>query len=75
VNYNDPYISKIGKLRHYKFSLVSQKLTGKLLKSMDVVLILTDHTDYDYAFIVKNAKLVIDTRNAVPKKYPNVVKA
>ena len=75
VSYNDPYIPKIGKLRHYKFSLVSQKLTAKLLKNTDVALILTNHTDYNYAFIVKNAKLVIDTRNAVSKPYPNVVKA
>lgn len=75
VSYNDPYISEIGKLRHYQFSLVSQKLTAKLLKSTDVALILTNHTDYDYAFIVENARLVIDTRNAVPKPYPNVVKA
>ena len=75
VKYNDPYIPRIGKLRHYNFSLVSQKLTAKLLQSVDAVLILTNHTVYDYAFIVKNARLVIDTRNAVPKKYPNVVKA
>ena len=75
VIYNDPYLPKIGKMRHYKISLVSQKLTAKLLKSVDAVLIVTNHTDYDYAFIVKNAGMVIDTRNAVPKSYPNVVKA
>ncbi|MCX5642031.1 MAG: nucleotide sugar dehydrogenase, partial [Candidatus Omnitrophica bacterium] len=75
VIYNDPYIPKVSNLRHYDISLVSQKLTAKLLKSADVVLILTNHTDYNYAFIVKNAKLIIDTRNAVPKSYPNVVKA
>ncbi|MFA5393086.1 MAG: nucleotide sugar dehydrogenase [Candidatus Ratteibacteria bacterium] len=75
VIYNDPYIPEIGKLRHYKFSLISQKLTAKLLKSTDITLILTNHTEYDYAFIVKNARIVVDTRNAVPKPYPNVVKA
>ncbi|MFH2068265.1 MAG: nucleotide sugar dehydrogenase [Candidatus Omnitrophota bacterium] len=75
VIYNDPYIPKIGKTRHYKISLVSQKLTVNLLKSMDMVLIITNHTDYDYGLIVKNAKLVVDTRNALRKPYPNVVKA
>lgn len=75
VHYNDPYIPKIGGIRHYKFSFVSQKLTKKFLQSMDAAVIVTNHTDYDYSFIVKNSKLVIDTRNTVKKSYPNVVKA
>ena len=47
--------------------LVSKKLTPAMLKSYDCVLIATDHTSYDYPWIVKNAKLVIDTRNATSK--------
>ena len=35
-----------------------------MLAGYDVVLISTDHSDYDYDWIVKNAKLVVDTRNA-----------
>jgi UDP-N-acetyl-D-glucosamine dehydrogenase len=34
------------------------------LEQYDCVLIMTDHTDYDYAAIVKESKLVVDTRNA-----------
>ena len=35
-----------------------------MLAGYDVVLISTDHSDYDYEWVVKNAKLVVDTRNA-----------
>jgi UDP-N-acetyl-D-glucosamine dehydrogenase len=35
-----------------------------MLAGYDVVLISTDHDDYDYDWIVQNAKLVVDTRNA-----------
>jgi UDP-N-acetyl-D-glucosamine dehydrogenase len=42
----------------------SIELTSANLKSYDAVVIATDHTCYDYNFIVKHARLVIDTRNA-----------
>ena len=42
----------------------SKNLTAKMLGSHDCVLISTDHSNYDYKWIVKNAKLVVDTRNA-----------
>jgi UDP-N-acetyl-D-glucosamine dehydrogenase len=46
----------------------SQKnLTPATLKKYDIVVITTDHTCFDYAMIVKNAKVVIDTRNATKK--------
>jgi len=35
-----------------------------LLKAMDAVLIVTDHSALDYGWVVKNSKLVVDTRNA-----------
>ncbi len=61
ISYNDPYVPEVhldGK------SFKSVELTAKLLKSMDCVLITTDHSSYDYEFIVKNAKSIIDARNA-----------
>ena len=45
----------------------SRKLSAKMLASYDCVLISTDHSDYDYNWIVKNSKLVVDTRNATAK--------
>jgi len=38
-----------------------------MLKKYDVVLISTDHSDYDYDWIVRNSQLVVDTRNATAK--------
>ncbi len=64
VEYNDPHIPKLAPTRKHKFNMKSQPLTEKKLASVDVVLISTDHSDYDYDFIVKHAPLVIDTRNA-----------
>ena len=64
VFYNDPYVPSISGLRKYKFSLKSIPLTEKLLQNMDAALIITGHSCYDYEWIVKNSKLIIDTRNA-----------
>ena len=44
--------------------MTSKKLTAKMLARYDAVLISTDHSSYDYQFIVDNAQLVVDTRNA-----------
>jgi len=64
VDYNDPYIPQTHKQREYDLRLRSKKLTAKMLAGYDVVLIATNHSEYDYAWIVKNAQLVVDTRNA-----------
>ena len=64
VDYNDPYIPRTHKQRDYDLKMKSKPLTAAMLKTYDVALIATDHSDYDYKWIVKNSKLVIDTRNA-----------
>jgi len=64
VSYNDPHIPKLKPGRKHRFDLESVPLTEDTLAAMDAVVILTDHTAYDYGWIVKHAKLVIDTRNA-----------
>ena len=64
VRYNDPHIPQFPKLRKYDFDLKSVDLTPKLLKSMDCAVIVANHSAYDYDMIVKNSKLVVDTRNA-----------
>jgi UDP-N-acetyl-D-glucosamine dehydrogenase len=65
VDYNDPHIPKIPKLRHYSFDMSSTPLTGETLSRYDAVVIATDHSDYDYQWINLHAKLIIDTRNAM----------
>ena len=52
-------------MRHFEVpSLSSQELTSEFLASQDCVIIATDHSSYDWDFIVEHAPLVIDTRNA-----------
>lgn len=63
--YNDPWVPKLPRIRHHDVpDMESTPLTPEVLASQDVVLIATDHSAYDYDFIVKHAKLVLDTRNA-----------
>src|ERR1700733_13805188 len=62
VLYNDPFHPKVGRGRHYNLNMTSTPLDN--LGQYDCVLILTDHTQYDYPKIVKESKLVVDTRNA-----------
>jgi UDP-N-acetyl-D-glucosamine dehydrogenase len=62
VSYHDPYFPTIGKGRHYDLQMKRVELDN--LNEYDCVLIVTDHTDYDYRRIVREAQLVVDTRNA-----------
>jgi UDP-N-acetyl-D-glucosamine dehydrogenase len=64
VDYNDPYIPETHKQRKYNLKMKSKPLNAAMLKKYDVVVISTDHSCYDYKMIVKNAKLIVDTRNA-----------
>jgi len=57
VVYNDPYVPQVERLK-------SISLTESSLRNADCVVITTAHSDYDYKQIVKNARLVIDSRNA-----------
>ncbi len=61
ISYNDPYVPHV-KVCGKSYQAVV--LTSKLLRNADIVVITTDHSDYDYDMIVKNAKCIIDTRNA-----------
>ncbi len=64
VDYNDPYVPKTHKMREYDLKMTSKPLSAAMLRGYDCVLISTNHSCYDYAWIVKHAKLVVDTRNA-----------
>ncbi len=79
VDYNDPHVPKTHKMREKDLKMNSKKLTPAMLKSYDCILIATAHKAYDMNAIARNAKLIIDTRNAtdnVPARYrKKVVKA
>jgi len=62
VEYNDPFFASVGQGRKYALNMTCTSLDQ--IPEFDCVVIITDHTQYDYASIVKQAKLVVDTRNA-----------
>ena len=62
VDYNDPYFPVVGRGRKYDLNMRSASL--EKLGDYDCVVIVTDHSDYDYPRIVHEAQLVVDTRNA-----------
>lgn len=65
LSYNDPHVPHLPRMRHHDVpELHSVPLTEDALAAQDCVLIATDHSAYDYEFIVRHSKLVIDTRNA-----------
>jgi UDP-N-acetyl-D-glucosamine dehydrogenase len=62
VSYHDPFFPVLEKSRKYDLQLRCVPLHK--LDVYDCVLIVTDHSSYDYTGIVREAQLVIDTRNA-----------
>lgn len=62
VSYHDPYFPFIGRGRKYNLQMKCAELSG--LSRYDCVVIVTDHSNYDYRRIVEEAQLVVDTRNA-----------
>lgn len=67
VDYNDPHVPETHKMRDYDLRMTSVPLTVKNLKKYDCVLISTDHSAYDFKFIVDHSSLIVDTRNATGK--------
>ena len=66
LSYNDPHVPILPKMRHYPDlpAMSSEELTPAYLSAQDCVLIATDHSAYDYDFIVEHSTFVLDTRNA-----------
>ncbi|QEH37836.1 UDP-N-acetyl-D-glucosamine 6-dehydrogenase [Aquisphaera giovannonii] len=65
VDYNDPHIPTLPPMRHYPdLRMSSRELTADYLRSRDCILIVTDHSAYDWPSIARDARLIVDTRNA-----------
>ncbi|MFL2651733.1 MAG: nucleotide sugar dehydrogenase [Anaerolineales bacterium] len=61
VNYHDPYVSSI---QFDQVDINSVDHDMSILESVDCVIIVTDHSYYDWADILNHTNLVVDTRNA-----------
>src|SRR5262249_7001164 len=65
VSYNDPHIPRLRAPRHSPpVNMTSEPLTPEYLRQQDCVLIATDHSAYDWPWVVQHSSLVVDTRNA-----------
>jgi UDP-N-acetyl-D-glucosamine dehydrogenase len=65
MSYNDPHIPRCGGMRDYPdFNMASTPLTAQTLQEADLILLVTDHSAYDYPWIASQARLIVDTRNA-----------
>lgn len=66
INYHDPHISSLPSMRRHPNieEMHSLHLTASSLQEQDCVLVVTDHSVYDWSWVVEHAPLVVDTRNA-----------
>jgi UDP-N-acetyl-D-glucosamine dehydrogenase len=65
ISYSDPHIPALPAMRRFRLPrLASQALSAEYLAGQDCVVIVTDHSAFDYELIVRHAPLVVDTRNA-----------
>jgi UDP-N-acetyl-D-glucosamine dehydrogenase len=80
LSFNDPYIPDLvapGRFAHIP-ALKSQPLSREFLRAQDVVLIIADHSSYDWPWIVEHSSLVVDTRNAtrpLTKNHERLIRA
>ena len=75
VAYSDSNLPRFPEMREHVFDLSSMPLTADNVRAQDAVLLLTDHSDVDYDFVAREARLVIDTRGKLDFSSPNVVRA
>jgi UDP-N-acetyl-D-glucosamine dehydrogenase len=66
ADYHDPYIKTLEISEHAQAEEIASigDLTEDVLRGYDAVVIVTDHSAYDYGWIADHATLVVDTRNA-----------
>ncbi len=71
LTYSDPHVPALPKMRHYDLPpMQSTALTPEFLAAQDCVLISTDHSAFDYSFIARHSRLIVDTRNATRNVEP-----
>ena len=67
VSFSDPFVPNLKPTRSYNFKMKSINIDSENLAKNDVVILVTDHDDFDYELILKHSKYVIDTRGRYPR--------
>ncbi len=75
VAYSDPNVPVFPKMRQHSFELSSVELTPESVASHDVVVLLTDHSGFDYDMIRQHARLLVDTRGKYREDGANLRRA
>ena len=75
VDYSDPFVPAIPRLRDYSFAMASVAPTPESVARYDALLLATDHDAFDYDMIARHAQLIVDTRGRYLEPRDNVVKA
>ena len=70
----DPYVNEFPNVKKYDIQLYTKQLTQNILQNNDVVVLITDHDEFDYELIHKNSKIIVDTRGRFNKNN-NIIKA
>jgi UDP-N-acetyl-D-glucosamine dehydrogenase len=60
--YSDPKVPVFPKMRNHDFNLSSVDLSPQVLEGFDAVILLTDHTEFDYDMIKDHSSILVDTR-------------
>ncbi len=75
VRYADPHVPTLGaRAWHGGFDMAAEPVTADSIADADCVAILTEHRTVDYDMVLKSARLIVDTSNAIPGKHPHVFK-
>ena len=66
IQWSDPHINKSILINKFGYNKKGININPKILKSFDIVLLMTDHDKFNYSMIYKNSKIVIDCRGRYP---------
>jgi UDP-N-acetyl-D-glucosamine dehydrogenase len=75
VHYSDPHVPNFPKMRRHSFDLSSIIIKPQVIERYDLLLLVTDHTKFDYDMLQKHAKLIVDTRGVYKDLLHNVIRA
>lgn len=75
VAYCDPNVPVFPKMREHNFDLKSIVLTPETIASYDAVVLLTDHSDFDYEMIEEHASILVDTRGKYRGSSRQIIRA
>ncbi|MGB0505797.1 MAG: nucleotide sugar dehydrogenase [Pikeienuella sp.] len=75
IHYSDPFVPEFPQMRSHEFDLKSVELTDENLQSFDAVILATDHAQFDYDQIEREARLIIDTRGRYQTLSSKIIRA